>query len=254
VETPLVDRIAELIGQEQPGEVFVDDVDIDLARMLIEINRIDGLESDSTLFAIARAEPSDFGKIRGDAGPDAVPPDRLIAAAAEGYQEAWKGLVERYTPLVHSVASRVGVNWVDIDDVSQMVWIRAVEALPRLRKADMWVGWLATATLRESQRFMKRSLKARMDDPKVSYEIDEDAIEQVEQGFEQVEQRSVLLPAIAKLSQPHQAVMMLMLVEPSLSIVEVGRRLDMSNAAVLASRERALARLRFLLAQEQLGR
>jgi RNA polymerase sigma factor (sigma-70 family) len=73
----------------------------------------------------------------------------LVTRAREGDQQAWDALVERYAPLVWSVARKYRLDRADAEDVGQTVWLRLVDQLARLRDPDALPGWLLTTTRRE---------------------------------------------------------------------------------------------------------
>ena len=58
----------------------------------------------------------------------------LVAQAADGDQDAWDELVERYAPLVWSICTRYRLSPDDSQDVGQTVWMLLVEQLGRLRE------------------------------------------------------------------------------------------------------------------------
>lgn len=65
--------------------------------------------------------------------PAAIEPGKLVAAAAEGDENAWRELVDRFAPLVQGVARSFRLPRDEVEDVSQTVWLRLVEHLDGLR-------------------------------------------------------------------------------------------------------------------------
>ena len=58
----------------------------------------------------------------------------LLVAARVGDQHAWDTLVERFMPLVLSIARRFRLSEKDMEDVSQTVWLRLAENLNAIRE------------------------------------------------------------------------------------------------------------------------
>lgn len=76
----------------------------------------------------------------------------LVLAAREGDQGAWRGLVERFAPLVWAVIRQHGLERADAKDANQLTWVALAEHIHRLRDPDRLPGWLATTARRECLR------------------------------------------------------------------------------------------------------
>src|SRR3954452_218378 len=79
----------------------------------------------------------------------------LLEAAAEGDEAAWHALVERFGPLVYSIARSFRLDGADVADVSQTVWLRLLEHLGRLRDPERVGAWLASTTRHECLRTLR---------------------------------------------------------------------------------------------------
>lgn len=58
----------------------------------------------------------------------------LVRTAADGDEDAWSQLIERYLPLVKSVIRSHGLVGQDSEDVAQILWLRLVENLSGIRE------------------------------------------------------------------------------------------------------------------------
>src|SRR5512143_576975 len=69
--------------------------------------------------------------------------DRLVAAAQAGDPDAFGGLFDRYyVPVYRFVAARIG-RPSDAEDLAQLVFVKALEALPRYEARGVpFGGWL----------------------------------------------------------------------------------------------------------------
>jgi DNA-directed RNA polymerase specialized sigma subunit, sigma24 homolog len=85
----------------------------------------------------------------------------LVTRAAEGDQQAWDELIERYAPLVWAICTRYRLSNHDIEDVGQSVWLLLVEQLGKLREPAALPGWLATTTKRECLRVVTATRKSQ---------------------------------------------------------------------------------------------
>jgi DNA-directed RNA polymerase specialized sigma24 family protein len=75
----------------------------------------------------------------------------LADAAAQGDPAAWNELVERFSGLVWSVTSSLGLSDDDAAEVSQATWLRLVEEIGRI-DPDRLGAWLADTARREADQ------------------------------------------------------------------------------------------------------
>ncbi|HEX5188002.1 MAG TPA: sigma-70 family RNA polymerase sigma factor [Streptosporangiaceae bacterium] len=80
---------------------------------------------------------------------------KLVEAAAEGDEAAWRAIVERFSGLVWAVARGFRLGQSDAGDVYQTVWLRLAENLRRIQNPDQLGAWLATTARRESLRMVR---------------------------------------------------------------------------------------------------
>jgi RNA polymerase sigma factor (sigma-70 family) len=179
-----------------------------------------------------------------DADDDAEPIPALVAAALDGDPDSWNRLVERYTPVVLAVVRRFRLQDSDADDVVQVVWLRVVEKLVRVREPAALPGWLVTTARRECLHLVearRRVAPTLLDDwarPDGSEDpaLDRDLLE--------AERHAALLAALAELPDRQRDLLLLLLEDPPLSYDEISARLDMPVGSIGPTRARALARIR----------
>ena len=168
----------------------------------------------------------------------------LAGAAADGDQEAWNSLVERYTPLVKSVIRAYGLSGQDAEDVSQTLWLRLVEHLRDIRDPRALPGWIRTTTRNECAQLFKSTRRtvpvgASVDPhtlPPVILELDEDLL--------RAERHQALLQAFAELPDLQRNLLILLVADPPVPYAEISRRLDIRVGSIGPTRARALQRLR----------
>ena len=89
----------------------------------------------------------------------------LLVAARVGDQNAWDTIVERFMPLVLSIARRFRLPEKDVEDVSQTVWLRLAENLNAIREPRALPGWISTTTRREALAVIKTARRSSSVDP-----------------------------------------------------------------------------------------
>jgi RNA polymerase sigma factor (sigma-70 family) len=186
---------------------------------------------------------------------DGDPPvSELVLAARAGQQEAWNGLVERYTPLVLSVVRRHRLQGSDTEDVMQTLWLRLVEHLGEIREPEALPGWIATTTRNECMRLIRARQRTRPFDPMEASPLDVGADpgstdntpldDAVLERLAQTERHEVLLSAFAELSDQHRELLLLLVADPPLSYTEISSRLSIPIGSIGPTRARALQRIR----------
>ena len=168
----------------------------------------------------------------------------LVAAAVDGDSAAWASLVDRFAPLVWSIASSYRMSSTDRDDVSQAVWLRLLEHLPSIREPEALPGWLVTTSRRESLRHLDSAQRrARREGP-----ILEEQLPQAEPDHNEfmygVERRDALRAGFAALGEACQRLLAMLLGDPRPSYEDIGAALKMPIGSIGPTRARCLQRLR----------
>lgn len=169
----------------------------------------------------------------------------LLVAARLGDQRAWDVIVQRFMPLVLSVARRFRLSEKDVEDVSQTVWLRLAENLNAIREPRALPGWISTTTRHEALNVIKTvgrsnpvdpdgSWMARM--PSDSAEVDEDLL--------RAERQQALREGLAELNPGHRQLLLLLAAHPPIPYADVSRRLGMPIGSIGPTRARCLKKLR----------
>ena len=176
--------------------------------------------------------------------PDASSTTALLRRATGGDAAAWELLVDRHADLVWAVARRHRLSAADAEDVSQTVWLRLVEHLPRLREPEALVGWLSTTTRHESLRVLRRADRSVPLDTG-GLEV-RDAVEPVgsDDALLADERARALRAAFAELPEGCRRLLALLLSDPEPSYGQVSERLQMPVGSIGPTRRRCLDRLR----------
>jgi RNA polymerase sigma factor (sigma-70 family) len=174
----------------------------------------------------------------------------LVQAAAAGDRDAWNELVERFLPLVLSVASRYRLGASDVADVTQTVWLRLLQHLDRLREPAALPGWLVTTTRHECLRLLASAKRVTSLEPILDRRIPSNPTWQpawsddFTEGLVQSERHEALLTAFAGLSERDRQLLSLLIQDPPPSYAEISERLQIPIGSIGPTRARALDRLR----------
>lgn len=171
--------------------------------------------------------------------------EAVLSAAADGSEQAWADLVDRYTPLVASVVRRHRLRADDAADVVQTVWLRLVERLGSLREPRALPGWLTTTTSRECLRVLRARERTMPRDPTVMAETSQAAdTGEPDDALLRHERHQALLAAFAELPDRQRELLLMMMADPPPSYAEIADRLGVSVGYIGPTRGRALAQLR----------
>ena len=175
-------------------------------------------------------------------------PDNLVAACVAGDQQAWHTIVERLSPLVWTIARSHRLSAADCQDVYQLTWTLAVQHLHQLRSPDRLAAWITTTARRECLKQIQRSRQhvpvgdsALLDAPEPHADLPGDAVVRRERNDE-------VLAAFRKLPARDQALLGVLMADPAPSYEEASRILGLPIGTIGPRRQRALARLRGILA------
>ncbi len=169
----------------------------------------------------------------------------IVRAAAGGSQQAWDRLVERYMPLVISVARGFHLTSKDVEDISQTVWLRLVEHIGTLREPRALPGWIATTARHEAIRVQRSRAQANPVDPGAGGPLDRN-VESVDMDDRllSAERHQALIDGLAELPVQQRRLLELMVVDPPLSYQEISTKLGIPVGSIGPTRSRALTRLR----------
>ena len=171
----------------------------------------------------------------------------VVAAAAQGDQQAWNQIVAHYSGLLWAVARAHRLSSGDAADVVQTSWLRLVEHLPSIRNPDGIGAWLATTARRESLRTIRRAARCQPSDgldALVGFATDD-----VDARLLRDERDAAVWRAFERLPGRDQALLRLLMTDPAPSYDEISAALGMPIGSIGPTRGRAIERLRRELAR-----
>lgn len=176
----------------------------------------------------------------GDQGSDGG----LLEAAKDGDQAAWDAIVDRYGSRVWAVARAFRLNSADAEDVFQVTFLRLVTHLETIRDPNRVGAWLATTARNESLTVLRRAGRAVPSSDDAVLDAPDPLLPPVEARLLSDERHAELYAALARLSEPCQRLLRVLMADPEPSYDEVGRALDMPIGSIGPTRGRCLKHLR----------
>jgi RNA polymerase sigma factor (sigma-70 family) len=177
----------------------------------------------------------------------------LTERAARGDRAAWNVIVDRFTPLLWSIARSSRLSEADAADVIQATWLRFIQQLPQIRDPQRIASWLATTARHEALRTQR--MHARDDpaeDPWVFDTLPDTGTPPAPDVLIQTERDRDLWRAFNQLSPRCQKVLQVLLSDSRASYAAVGSALGMPVGSIGPTRSRCLAQLRRLLADQSI--
>jgi len=174
----------------------------------------------------------------------------LLERAGQGDQSAWRELVDRYDPLVRSVAWSFRLQATDVHDVTQTTWLRLVQNLHAIRDPERLPKWLAVTASRESLAVLRKA-SAQDLSPRIE-EIPDPAIDPEGRAANSAGAQD-LWAAVADLPPRQRFLLVALFREEPDSYTAVAAKCLMPIGSIGPTRARALSQLRRRLEERGLG-
>lgn len=194
------------------------------------------------LFSVIADQPS--SSVTRPPGRAAV--NDLVLAAGRGEQAAWNELVTRFTPLVRSIGRTYRLDDSDVEDVGQVVFLRLVEHVARIRDPHALPKWIATTARNESLRMASSRLRTIPTDPLdiEAGHLDSVPNRDVDASLMRNEEVEAVRAGLAELPPTQRNLLRLLADDRPLSYRDIGTLLAMPIGSIGPTRARGLARLR----------
>ncbi len=181
--------------------------------------------------------------------PSTLPDDEIVARVCRGEVELFELLMRRHNPRVYRAARAILRDDGEVEDVMQDAYVRAYEHLRDFEGRALFSTWLTRIAVNEALARVRRS--KRFD----SFESGAEAPSMPthpgsspEQQASDVEMRSVLEKAVARLPDEFRSVFVLRAVE-GMSGAETAECLGVPEETVKTRLHRARARLQEMLVE-----
>lgn len=171
--------------------------------------------------------------------------------AANGEGAAWNALVDRFSPMVWSVARGFRLNDASARDVSQTVWLRLIENIDSIQDPEKLPGWLATTCRREALRVVKA--RARDIPTEFEYDVEDTTSPSLDEMLIDDEETRFVVRAFDTLDETCQQLLRLMTVVPALDYEEMSEITGRPIGSLGPTRARCLEKLKAALSRIRLG-
>lgn len=175
---------------------------------------------------------------------DHVADEDLVDGARKGDQAAWDAIVDKYGSRVWAVARSFRLSSADAEDVFQVTFLRLVTHIDMIREPPKVGAWLATTARHESLSVLRRAGRALPSSDDEVMDRPDPLLPSVESRLLKEERQAEVYAALARLSEPCQRLLRLLMADPEPSYEEVGRALDMPIGSIGPTRGRCLKHLR----------
>ncbi len=167
----------------------------------------------------------------------------LVSAAALGDPRATEALIQRYSGLVWSIAWGYRLNGADAADVSQVVWLRLIENIGRIRQPGSVGAWLASVTRHECLRVLRHAEREVV--VADSLDLDERASDgEIDFALLSEERDAALREAFDCLPPRWRSLLEVLMDTPLASYEQVAETVGMPIGSIGPTRQRCLERLR----------
>lgn len=171
----------------------------------------------------------------------------LVAAASAGDPAAWERLYPAVAGWVAAVGVGLGLGREDVADVNQIVCLRLVDHLGRLRAPEALRGWVVTVTRHECYRVLRERRRQDAAGLDPIGDIADRWAPTADERLLRTERQHQLRAAFVQLSEDCQRLLRLLSADPPLSYADAAAVLGRPIGAIGPSRQRCLSRLRMLL-------
>jgi RNA polymerase sigma factor (sigma-70 family) len=170
-------------------------------------------------------------------------PAQLVAQVRAGDRAAWDELVDRYSPMLWSIARSYRLSDTDANDVLQTTWLRLLEHVDSLRIPGQVGVWLATTARREALRIVRMQQREHLSDDELPLQA-AGAKENMEAELLTEERNVQLRGAFRQLPPQCQRLLWLLATDPAPSYAEISAALGVPIGSIGPTRARCLDRLR----------
>jgi RNA polymerase sigma factor (sigma-70 family) len=173
----------------------------------------------------------------------------LIAAVMRSDEQAWNELIERYQHIIDAVSRRYGLRPEDAADVSQTVWMKAIDNLDRIRDLRAMPGWIKTTAMRAACTVLRSRDRLTLLDVSEDNSADWSPLapatysSEVDAQMLHAERRAAVQDGLAELTESHRALLSLLVTDPPISYQKISDQLGLPVGSIGPTRARCLRKL-----------
>jgi RNA polymerase sigma factor (sigma-70 family) len=168
----------------------------------------------------------------------------LVTRARDGDRQAWDALVDRYAPLIWAICRRYRLDPADAEEVGQIVWLRLLEQLEKIRDRAALADWLAATAQRECIRVRRTRPPQPPGYAPDAGDVPDDLSGTAQQELLAAERDATLREALARLPAHCQQLIALLSADPPVPYAQIRTRLGIAPGDIGPYRGRCLEKLR----------
>jgi RNA polymerase sigma factor (sigma-70 family) len=172
---------------------------------------------------------------------------QLVTAARNGDATAWRGLVDRYSGMLHAKCLPYRLSSEDTRDVVQTTWLVALQRIGQLRNDERVGGWLAAIATRECLRLLRRRSRETASGDLSELDRTDSHVSTPEREVARSWLTRILPELVDQLSAPQQVLLKALTAVPEPHYADVARMTGWALGSIGPTRARCLARLRGML-------
>jgi RNA polymerase sigma factor (sigma-70 family) len=172
-----------------------------------------------------------------------------VAAVMRSDDQAWNQLIERYQHIIDAVCRRYQLRPEDSADVSQTVWMKAIDNLDRIRDLRAMPGWIKTTAMRAACTVLRSRERLTLVDVSEGNSGDWSPLHpasgsgEVDAQMLHAERRAAVRDGLAELTATHRALLNLLVIDPPISYQQISEQLGMPVGSIGPTRARCFRKL-----------
>ena len=172
----------------------------------------------------------------------------ILRAAADGNQQAWDTIVERFERLVWATVRGFRLSDEVSADIMQITWLKLVEKFVTIRDPERLGAWLATTARHECLKHLRVAGRAiPTDETEVFDRDDRRDSPALDAALLDQERDRALADAFLQISESCQELLRLLTADPPLAYEDIAEMLGRPVGSIGPTRARCLERLRAVL-------
>jgi RNA polymerase sigma factor (sigma-70 family) len=175
--------------------------------------------------------------------------DGPIATVMPSDEQAWSALIERHQHIIDAVCRRYRLRPEDAADVSQTVWMKAIDNLDRIRELRAMPGWIKTTAMRAACTLLRSRDRLTLLDVSEDNSADWSPLaptpssSEVDARMLHAERRAAVRDGLAELTESHRALLSLLVTDPPISYQQISDQLGLPVGSIGPTRARCLRKL-----------
>jgi RNA polymerase sigma factor (sigma-70 family) len=175
--------------------------------------------------------------------------DGPIAAVMRSDEQAWNALIERHQHIIDGVCRRYRLRPEDAADVSQTVWMKAIDNLDRIRDLRAMPGWIKTTATRAACTVLRSRGRLTLLDVSENNSADWSPLapgpfsSEVDARMLHAERRAAVRDGLAELTESHRTLLSLLVADPPITYQQISDQLGLPMGSIGPTRARCLRKL-----------